>query len=266
MSSDASGDRVLIRDFASRLDQGPMLGAWSSVGHAAVSFILARSGVDWLVLDAEHGMFSPDAIRACLDAAQPTGIPTLVRVPANDVTAIKTILDLGPDGVVIPMVNTPEDAEAAVAACRYPPQGRRGFGAGRAAGYGLDYARYAAIANRSLAIILQIEHIEAVANVDAIAQVPGITGLFIGPTDLSASMDLLGQTDHPRVQQAISDVLKAGAKARVPVGSFCGSEAEAVDRIAHGARFVAWTNDLGLLATAASASAAQIRSRLDAGR
>jgi 2-keto-3-deoxy-L-rhamnonate aldolase RhmA len=258
----ATDATVLIRDFAGRLKAGPMLGAWSSLGHAAVSTILSRSGVDWLVLDAEHGMFSPDSIRACLDAAQPTGIPTLVRVPANDATVLKTILDLGPDGVVIPMVNTADDARAAVAACRYPPEGRRGFGAGRGAVYGLEYARYAAMANDALAIVVQIEHVDGVANVDEIAVVPGLTGLFIGPTDLSASMGLLNQTGHPRMREAIATVIEAGARAGVPVGSFCGSEAEVIERIAAGVRFVAWTNDLGLLAEAASGSVARIRAGL----
>ena len=259
MHEGTSQPSLLIRDFVGRLRAGPMLGAWSSVGHPAVSTILSRSGFDWLVLDAEHGMFSSDSIRACLDAAQPTGIPTLVRVPANDPTILKTILDLGPDGVVIPMVNTADDARAAVAACRYPPDGRRGFGAGRGAVYGLEYARYAAIANQAIAVIVQIEHVDAVANVEEIARVPGLTGLFIGPTDLSASMGLLAQPGHPRMREAITAVIQAGAGAGLPVGSFCGSEAEAVERIAAGARFVAWNNDLGLLAEAASGSVARIR-------
>jgi 2-keto-3-deoxy-L-rhamnonate aldolase RhmA len=252
----------LFRSFKDRIVNAPLLGAWSALGHPAVAAILARSGVDWLVLDSEHGMFSAETLRTCLDAAQTYDLPTLVRVPANDPTVIKLILDLGPDGVVIPMVNTASEAAAAVASCLYPPAGRRGFGAGRAAGYGMDYPEYQATANRSIAVIVQIEHFEAVANVDEIARVPGLTGLFIGPTDLSASMGLLGQDDHPRMVDAISRVLDAGQRAGLPVGMFCASEEQAIQRIGQGAKFVAWTNDLALLARSAATSAGLIREAL----
>jgi 2-keto-3-deoxy-L-rhamnonate aldolase RhmA len=251
--------RPLFRDLRERLEQGPLLAAWASIGHPAVATILARSGVDLLVLDAEHGMFTHESISACLTASQSLGLPTLVRVPANEQTAIKLILDLGPDGVVVPMVNDGRAAADAVASCLYPPAGRRGFGAGRAAGYGIDYPEYQATANSHLAVVLQIEHVDAVANVDEIARTPGVTALFVGPTDLSASMGLMNQSDHPDMLAAITKVIQAGAAAGVPVGMFCSNEAQAVDRIARGARFVAWTNDLGLLAKASAASVETIR-------
>jgi 4-hydroxy-2-oxoheptanedioate aldolase len=254
--------RPLFRDFSERLEHGPLLGAWSSIGHPAVATILARSGVDWLVLDAEHGMFTHETIAACLDATQSLGMPSMVRVPANDPTAIKLILDLGPDGVVIPMVNSGPEAAEAVRSCLYPPTGRRGFGAGRGAGYGIDYPEYQATANDHLAVIVQIEHVDAVTKVDEIARTPGVTALFVGPTDLSASMGLMNQSDHPDMLAAIERVIAAGAAAGLPVGMFCSNEAQAIDRIGRGARFVAWTNDLGLLAKAAAASVATIRAGL----
>jgi 2-keto-3-deoxy-L-rhamnonate aldolase RhmA len=223
---------------------------------------MARSGVDWLALDAEHGMFSNEELRVCLEASQRHDVPTLVRCPVNEATSLKLILDLGPDGVIIPMVNSRVEAEAAVAACLYPPAGRRGMGSGRAAGYGLDYARYVAEANAGLAILVQIEHRDAVEHVEEIAATPGLTGLFIGPTDLSASMGLVGQREHTDVLRAIERTVAAADAAGIRVGMFCGSEDQAVTMASAGVDLIVWTTELRWLAEASRGSVARVRERL----
>jgi 2-keto-3-deoxy-L-rhamnonate aldolase RhmA len=222
---------------------------------------MARSGLDWLALDAEHGMFSMEDLRICLEPVQKLGIPAFVRAPANDPTWLKLILDLGPDGVIVPMVNSSAEAADAVASCLYPPRGRRGMGSGRLAGYGLDYVQYVEEANDDLAILVQIEHRDAVARVEEIAATPGITGLFIGPTDLSASMGLVGQREHPDVISVIERTIAAGRAAGVLVGMFCGSEDQVVGMHAQGVHLMAWTTELRWLADAASGSVQRLRTR-----
>lgn len=237
------------------------MGVWMDLDHPGVAEILADAGFDWIVFDTEHSHFTTTTLRGAMDALRRTEVSPLVRVPANDPVIIKQTLDLGPEGLVIPMVCSGEQARAAVAACKYPPAGIRGIGAGRATGYGAEFETYLAEANDNILIVIQIEHVDALETLDEIVSVSGIDCLFIGPMDLSASMGITGQWDHPKLQAAISRVLGAGKRSGIPVGMGCKDEAHAVEMAAAGVQFIFCGSDTSLLARAARESLNRMRSR-----
>jgi 2-dehydro-3-deoxyglucarate aldolase/4-hydroxy-2-oxoheptanedioate aldolase len=150
---------------------------------------------------------------------------------------IKRVLDLGCDGILVPMVNSGEAAAAAVGSALYPPAGRRSVGVGRAHKYGARFKEYVGGANKKLIIMLQVEHINAVNNIDAILSTPGLTAIFIGPYDLSASMGLAGQVTHPDVAAAIAKVKDKCNKAAVPWGIFSMTPEGLEEHIADGCRY-----------------------------
>lgn len=139
-------------------------------------------------------------------------MPCVVRVPWNDEAHIKKALDIGATGIIVPLVNTVEDAKRAVDRCKYPPQGVRSVGITRARRFDLDFDGYMQRANDEVAVIVQIEHVDAARNIDAILDVPGIDGVFVGPFDLSGSMGKPGKINDPEVQQAIRDIIRACEK------------------------------------------------------
>lgn len=217
----------------------------------SVAEIFAGAGFDCLWVDAEHSALSLGDTLSLLQAMNGTGASSIVRVAWNDPVLIKRVLDLGPDGIMVPLVTTKEEAHQAVRACRYPPDGIRGAGVGRAQKYGLELSEYLATANDEIVVVVQIEHIDAVRNVESILSVPGIGMLFVGPLDLSGSMGLLGQVGHPEVQKAISQVLSACQSAGMPVGIYSGSAEAAREHAARGFQFVALGIDVVFLANAA---------------
>jgi 4-hydroxy-2-oxoheptanedioate aldolase len=188
------------------LSGGKVLGCWATLGHAGVCEILALAGYDFLLVDQEHGIGEPSALVPILQAISATPCTAVIRVPANDPVYLKRVLDIGVEAVMIPGVDTVDDAKAAVAACRYPPQGRRGSATGsiRAANYGLISADYAKTAADNTLIICQIESAKAVDNVDAIGAVEGVDVLFLGPNDLSGSIGKLGQFTDPQVLELLA--------------------------------------------------------------
>ncbi len=202
-----------------RLAEGKVaLGAWVTMASIEASEILANAGFDFLIYDTEHGPLSIETVSHLLAASSGTQTTPIIRVAWNDPVLIKRALDVGAHGVLIPWVNTAEEAVKAVKACRYPPNGIRGVAPRRASRYGLDYKEYLATADREIMAIVQIETVEAVRNAERIVAVEGIDAYFVGPTDLSASMGLLGQPEAPQVNQAIEKVLEIGRKAKVPGG------------------------------------------------
>ncbi len=235
-----------------------VIGAVMGIMHPDVSEILALAGFDYLWIDLEHG---PGDFAAAQMMIQGAGgrCPCIIRVPENRDVWIKKALDTGADGIVIPQVNTAEEARRAVAACKYPPAGTRGAGVARAHDYGLALGGYLARANESIAIIAQIEHIDAVANLDEILTVPGIDCLFVGPLDLSGSMGLLGQMTHPEVQEVIGTVVTRAKAADMPLGLFVGDGNAAHDAIGRGFDLIAMSTDGIYLWTAARAALAAAR-------
>lgn len=220
-----------MHDFRSRLRGGRMLlGTMLTLPSPAVAEILAEAGFDWIFVDAEHGPLETADVAAVLQAVG-HATACVVRVPLPAELAIKKALDLGADGVVVPQVNTAEQAAEVVRWSRYAPAGARGIGLARAHGYGFRFADYLANANDEVAVIVQAEHAQAVENIDAIVAVEGVDAVLLGPYDLSASLGLPGRIDHPDVAAAIDHVVAACNAAGMPLGYF-GVSAAAVRPLA----------------------------------
>jgi 2-keto-3-deoxy-L-rhamnonate aldolase RhmA len=183
--------------------------------------------LDFVWIDAEHGPLSLQAVQGHVMATRGTQTTPIVRVTWNDPVLIKPVLDLGAAGIIVPLIRTADDARRAVAACRYPPAGIRGYGPRRPAKYGTaggpDYCR---TANESVIIIVQIEHVDAVRNLDEILRVEGLTTLVIGSQDLAASLGHTAEPRHPEVLQAIDTVIERSRAAGMPVGMALGDAPE----------------------------------------
>jgi 2-keto-3-deoxy-L-rhamnonate aldolase RhmA len=190
-----------------------------TLGSAQVAEILSELGFDWLFVDCEHAVTESRDLLAILQAVGARAA-TLVRVPNQEASHIQKALDLGATGVIVPMVNTPEQAALAVRHARYAPGGIRGVGVARAHGYGLRFGQYSQSAESQTVVVLQCEHVEAVLNIEQIAAVPGVDAIFIGPYDLSSSLGCLGQLQDPAVVQAIDRVTACCRAARMPLGAF----------------------------------------------
>ncbi len=204
-------------EFAERIRAGePLSAGWVSLGHPRVAEIVALAGYDFVIVDIEHTPMSLETLDDVVRAIELRGVPTVVRVPWNDPVELKRVLDIGVAGVMIPMVETAAAAGEAVDAMTYPPDGMRGVAGSRATSYGLEFAEYLENADEDLVTILQIETLPGVENAGEISRVAGVDSLFVGPSDLSASLGVAGDWDDKAVLEAIDDVLEAS---EVPVGS-----------------------------------------------
>ena len=222
-------------------------GSWLSVAHPTVAEVMGLGGFDWLAVDMEHGIVGLEAAQTLIQVIAGTPAASVVRVPWNEPVVVKQVLETGPVGIMFPQVNTVEQAEAAIRAIKYPPDGIRGIGCQRAAGFGVWFEDYLQHANEEQLVIMQIEHIQAVENIERILRVEGLDVVFLGANDLSASMGLLGQPGHPRVQEAIAQVLASARKAGVVAGLVARDAEDANRRFAEGFQFVAIGHDVGLL-------------------
>ena len=244
----------------------PQIGLWSTLPAPYVSELLAGSGFDWLLLDAEHTPTDVPQMVQQLQAVAAAQVrmgcaPTqaVVRPPVNDTVLIKRYLDIGAQTLLIPFVQNAQEAQAAVDAMRYAPSGVRGMGGStRASNFGRDTA-YIAGAQQELCLLVQVETKEALNEIEAIAALDGVDGIFIGPADLSASMGYPGQPRHPEVDAAINDAIRRIRKAGKAPGILMVDETRARECIALGAQFVAVSMDLILLRTAADAVAAKFK-------
>lgn len=186
---------------------GKTAGAFLQIPHSMPAEIFADAGFDWLIVDLEHGAGDLGNLFAQLQAISGTGTVPFVRPPWNDDVAIKRILDIGAQGVLIPYVNTGAEAASAVAACRYPPVGVRGVaGSTRAARYGADIKTYLEVANHEIVVIVAVETRDAIDNLDDILAVDGLDGVFIGPMDLATNLGHLGNPSHPEVLGAFAEI------------------------------------------------------------
>lgn len=235
------------------------IGLWNSLCSNIVTEIVAYSGFDWLLLDTEHSPNELPAVMSQLQSMQRGTATPIVRPAWNDTVLIKRILDIGAQSILVPFVQNAEEAKRAVAATRYPPEGVRGITtSGRAARYGRikDYVKNA---NAEICVLVQAETREALDNLEAIANVDGVDGIFVGPADLSASFGQIGNPQHPEVQKAIEDVAKRLKKIGKPAGILTPVEEEARRYIEWGYTFVALGSDLGLLAKGADTLAAKFK-------
>jgi 2-dehydro-3-deoxyglucarate aldolase/4-hydroxy-2-oxoheptanedioate aldolase len=217
--------------------------------------------LDFVWIDMEHNALSLETVQGHLMATKGTGTTPLVRVPWNDPALIKPVLDIGAAGVIVPLIRTAEEAQRAVAACLYPPEGIRGFGPRRPSNYGREGGpEFCKAANRSVLPIVQVEHIEAVENIQKILSVPRLASIVIGPQDLAGSMGRMGEPRHPEVLRAIDAVIAQARRAAIPVGIGAGDDPEILkDWIARGLQWLTMGGDCSLLLRAANQVAAAVR-------
>lgn len=238
-----------------------LFGCWIELFSSFATEVVVQAGYDFLLVDLEHGPGSVMDAAQQLQVAQGSGCHGICRVPRNDDSWIKRVLDVGFSGVMIPAVDSPEDARRAVASCRYPPAGRRGMAASvvRAARYGRDCWDYVEAANRDVMVICQIESAAAVAAVEDIAQIDGVDMLFVGPADLSSDMGYVGQVDHPEVLRAIAAVEQAAKAAGKLLGAIPTPGRSSADLIEAGYDVIAAGADSVLLRDAADAQVASLK-------
>lgn len=233
---------------------GPML----TLPCPDVADVLSRVGFDWLWIEMEHATLDLERVQQMLQAAGGR-VPCIVRSPWNDHVWLKRILDTGCDGVVIPQIRSAPEAAAAVAACRYSPHGHRSVGIARAQAFGQNFTQYIDQANDQLTIVLQIEHIDAVNQIGAILDVPGFDAVVIGPYDLSASMNMIGHVESPKVQAAIRRVKDACNVKKKPVGIFTPDPTTAKKQIADGCTMLLVGVDAMILGNAARGLLSELR-------
>lgn len=250
-----------LNTFKKALSEGnTVFGCWMSIAEGYTAEILSGAGFDWLLIDGEH---SPNDIRSIRDqmvALKGSDSHPVVRVPIGETWVIKQVLDVGVQTVLVPMVETAEQARDLVRACHYPPHGTRGVGytVGRVSNFG-QIENYGPTANEQICLLVQVENKTGLENLDEILAVDGVDGVFIGPADLSASMGYLGQTMHPDMQATILGALKKIAASGKAPGILTTDEGMIQASLDAGARFVAVAMDIALLLNSAKAVAGKWR-------
>lgn len=227
-------------------DREQTTGSWITIGSTVVAEIMARSGFDWLVVDMEHSAITLDQTQDLIRVIELCGVPPLVRVGHNQPNLIKRVMDAGAHGVIVPMVNSRAEAEQAVGSVKYPPIGFRGVGLARAQKYGADFEGYRAWNQEGSIVIVQVEHIDAVNNLEEILEVPGVDGFIVGPYDLSGSLGVPGHLDHPQVLDALQRI-KTVANEKKALAGFHVIPPSVEDlkaRQSQGYRFLAFSLDI----------------------
>jgi 4-hydroxy-2-oxoheptanedioate aldolase len=234
-------------------DGRPQIGLWQALASPSAAEICAGCGFDWLLFDGEHAPNTLQTLLAQLQAVAASGIEPVARPPGQDRAIISQYLDLGFRTLIVPMVESAVQAEAIVAATRYPPAGTRGVASStsRASGFGTAPA-YLARAHEQLCVILQIESRAGLDAIEQIAAVAGVDALFVGPSDLAASLGHLGDPRHPDVQAAIADALRRIVASGKPAGIFALDPEDARARLSQGFLFVSAGTDIGLLRSGAA--------------
>jgi 2-keto-3-deoxy-L-rhamnonate aldolase RhmA len=217
--------------------------------------------LDFVWIDTEHNPLTLERVQGHIMATKGTETTPLVRVPVNDPAVIKPVLDIGAAGVIVPLVKTADDVRLAVSACRYPPEGVRGFGPRRPSNFGARGGpEFCRLANESIITIVQIEQAEALRNLAEILAVPGLTSIVVGPNDLAAALGFTGQPRHPEVILAIDSVIAQARRAKVPMGIAVGDDPQVlVEWADKGVNWLAIAADYGLLVRAAGELAGRVR-------
>ena len=244
----------------------PVVGCWHAIADPTVTETMRDIDLDFLVFDQQHVATTIESLQAAFIALRPTAMASLVRMLRNDPDDIGQVLDAGADGVIVPMVNTEEEARRAVAAVKYRPAGTRSFGPRRAMLRYDSYEAFLAEANDSI-VIAQIETVEAVANLDSILSVPGLSAVMIGPGDLAISLGFMSDLENPAVEDVVQTVLDRCLARNVPFGIFTDSTEKSLSWIEHGALIITCYADVvfvtdGMSRMAAEFSAARARPRV----
>ncbi len=235
-----------------KLEQGVLtIGSWITIGHTSVAEIMANAGFDWLTVDMEHSALTIENAQQLIQIIELSGVTPLVRVGENNSTIIKRVMDAGAHGIIVPMVNSKEDAIKAVSSVKYPPIGTRGVGLARAQGYGFEFERYRKWVDKESIVVVQIEHIKAVENLEEILSVCGVDAFIVGPYDLSASLGVPGEFENPDVLAALKKVTDVAGKLRKTAGfHVIPPDAVAVDnKMKEGYRFISLSLDTLFLGT-----------------
>lgn len=221
------------------------IGSWIQIGNTDVAEIMAKAGFDWLVVDMEHSAVSISQAHSLIQVIDLAGCVPLIRLSNNDPTLIKRVMDAGAHGIIVPNVNSADEAIAAVKATQYPPNGMRGVGLWRAQGFGFNFDEYKKWQASESIVIVQIEHIDGVNNLEAILNTDGVDGFIIGPYDLSASLGIPGEFEHPDFKKALETVLGVSKK----MGALMGTHVVKPDikkvkeKIKEGYSFIAYSID-----------------------
>ncbi|MBS3181569.1 HpcH/HpaI aldolase family protein [Leucobacter manosquensis] len=248
-----------LRDRLAASDRA-LIGLWASASSPVTAEIVAGSGCDWVLLDAEHSPNGLESVLAQLHAMAAYPVAPLVRVPYGDTVTIKQFLDLGVQNLLVPMVDSAAQAEEIVRAVRYPPRGVRGVGSALARSARWNRVDdYLQRADETISLTVQIESAAAVADADRILAVDGVDAIFIGPSDLAASMGLLGQQNHPDVVEAVLGTIRRAIAAGKPAGVNAFVPEDAERYVEAGASFVAVGADVAILARQTEALVARFR-------
>ena len=250
--------------FKAALKEGKtVLGAWLSLGTTLSSEIMGTAGYDWLLVDGEHAPYDITAVRDCLIALETSASSATVRVPVGETWMMKQILDAGAQTILVPMVESKEQAAQLVRDVRFPPLGDRGVGysSARASRFG-EIADYGANASDEICLLVQVENRKGMAALDDILALDGIDGVFVGPAELAADLGQLGDLMHPNVQATIKDLLGRIAASDKAAGILTTRDDMTAASIEAGAQFVAIAHDIPLLRNAAKAECAKWRERL----
>ena len=252
-----------MRSLKSKLVEGQVtVGSWLTLAHPAIAEIMSRAGFDWLTIDLEHSVITIREAEEIIRVVELLGVIPLARLSANDPVQIKRVMDAGAHGVIVPMVNSIADAEAAVEAVRYPPMGKRGVGLARAQGYGSSFERYREWVNQESVVVVQVEHIEAVDNLEAILSVEGVDGFIVGPYDLSGSLGVPGQFDHPSMKKSMERIRTVGLASGKAFGIHIiePNVKELRQRVDEGYNFLAYSLDIRMLDRACRSGLDVVRS------
>lgn len=237
------------------------IGSWVTLGDTYIAEIMAKSGFDWLAIDMEHSAITLAQAQQLIQVIELCGIAALVRVGENNSVVIKRVMDAGACGVIVPMVNSKEDAVKAVDAVKYPPLGTRGVGLGRAQGYGLSFEQYKSWLSKSSLVIVQIEHIDAVRNLRDVLSVKEVDAFIVGPYDLSASLGRPGDFTHKEMKAALKDIIKISKELNKPAGfHVIQPDAGAVsEKIKEGYKFIGFSMDTLFLGRSIEREMAKIK-------
>ena len=227
------------------------IGSWITLAHPSIAEIMARAGFDWLAVDLEHSAISISEAEELIRIINLSNVSPLVRLTSNDPDQIKRVMDSGSEGIIVPMVNTPEDARSAVKSAKYPPDGHRGFGLARAHTYGENFNEYLEWQKENITVIVQIEHIDAVDNLELILNEDGVDGFIIGPYDLSGSLGVPGDFNHPKMLKAIKRISEVSKKTKKAGGIHIvePDKDQLSKAIKEGSKFIAYSLDTRMLDT-----------------
>ncbi len=239
----------------------PQIGLWLGLAEAYTAEVCASSGFDWLLLDAEHAPNDVRSLLAQLQALAAYPVHPIVRPPVGDTTLIKQILDIGAQTLLVPLVESAAQAESLVRATRYPPGGIRGVGSALARASRWNHiSNYLQLADEQICLLVQIETTAGLENLESIAHVEGVDGVFIGPADLSAALGHRGNPGHPEVQRVVEEALRRILATGKAAGILTADETLARRYLQLGCQFVAVGSDVGTLLRATQALAAKFKS------